>query len=117
MYSHEDVETADEHSVPDREAIQARVSYPAIWSRHIKYPLSFFNLKTSTNPFFLYVEALNLFPSRGWDATQRFGGKGLEGKGKACYLMINQTHGTRETTKADLMLDFSLLKKNILKNT
>ncbi|XP_027044335.1 DNA excision repair protein ERCC-6-like, partial [Pocillopora damicornis] len=25
MYSHEDVETADEHSVPDREAIQARV--------------------------------------------------------------------------------------------
>ena len=43
------------------------------------------------------------------------GGKG--GKGKAYYLMINQTHGTRETTKADLMLDFSLLKKNILKNT
>ena len=30
MYSHEDVETADEHSVPDREAIQARVSYPAV---------------------------------------------------------------------------------------
>ena len=30
MYSHEDVETADEHSVPDREAIQARVSSPAI---------------------------------------------------------------------------------------
>ena len=30
MYSHEDVETADEHSVPDREAVQARVSYPAV---------------------------------------------------------------------------------------
>lgn len=45
------------------------------------------------------------------------GGGGKGGKGKAYYLMINQTHGTRETTKADLMLDFSLLKKNILKNT
>ena len=45
------------------------------------------------------------------------GGVGREGRGKAYYLMINQTHGTRETTKADLMLDFSLLKLNILKNT
>lgn len=43
------------------------------------------------------------------------GGRG--GKGKAYYSMINQTHGTRETTKADLMLDFSFFKKNILKNT
>lgn len=43
-------------------------------------------------------------------------GGGRSGKGKAYYLMINQTHGTRETSKADLMLDFSSLKKNILKN-
>ena len=43
------------------------------------------------------------------------GGEGWEGE--AYYLMINQTYGTRETTKADLMLDFSSLKKNILKNT
>ena len=46
-----------------------------------------------------------------------FGGGGGGGKGKAYYLIINQTHGTRETSKADLTLDFSLLKKNILKNT
>ena len=44
-------------------------------------------------------------------------GGGGSGKGKVYYLMINQAHGTRETTKADLMLDFSSLKKNILKNT
>ena len=30
MYSREDVETADENSLPDREAIQATVSCPAI---------------------------------------------------------------------------------------
>ena len=45
------------------------------------------------------------------------GGGGGGGEGEAYYLMINQTYDTRETTKADLMLDFSSLKKNILKNT
>ena len=36
--------------------------------------------------------------------------------GKAYYLTINQTHGAKETTKVYLVLDYSFLKKNILKN-
>ena len=42
--------------------------------------------------------------------TQRFWGRGgVGGMGKVYYLTINQTHGTKETTKVYLVLDYSFL--------